>query len=446
MPDRFEDLEARLESLARDLRRVEDPPRPAGSAAGTRRGAPGTCRRPCGRCRRPVPPRDLSQGTLALAGRTLVALGGGYLIRAMTDAGVLPALGGVALGLAYAVLWLAVADRAARAGRRASAASTASRADSSPIRCLWETTTRFRPPEPSTALTILVLVFGVGIAVTARHRLGSVAWVITSLAVGTTAGLLFSTHHLLAAVLALLAMACSGGVAGPTAISGSTCAGPPLSSSTPRSWPWSWSGPGPAGLPEGYPLLPTGAAVAATLGLTALYTASIVARTLGRGCPVTPFELAQGTAALVLGLAGAWEILAARGAAPTTLGGLSLLLGALSYAAAFAFVERRTGHGRNFYFYSTVGSLLTLVGSRAILEGHGLERHLVHSGPRLRLARATLRSHDAALPRRALHRRGRLRDRPARGLLEGALRPGGEAGCCPGSPVGRRPRPPSRAT
>jgi hypothetical protein len=143
-----------------------------------------------------------------------------------------------------------------------------------------------------------------------------------------------------------------------------------------------------------------GSAVAVTLGLTALYTASIVARTLGRGCPVTAFELAQGTAALVLGLAGAWELLGARGTATTALGGLSLLLGALSYAAAFAFVERRTGHGRNFYFYSTVGILLTLVGSRTILDDTALSftwclLALASAWLGRRFARITLRFHGA---------------------------------------------------
>lgn len=398
MPDRFEDLESRVETLARDLHRVEArlgrleaqqglveaPPEPAAVPA----GANGLSL-----------PQEPSQGTLALAGRTLVALGGGYLIRAMTDAGVLPALGGVALGLAYAVLWLAAADRAARAGRRASAGFHGLTSGLIAYPLLWETTTRFRLLSPPVALAILVLLFGAGIAVTARHHLGSVAWVVTSLALGTTAGLLFSTHHLLAAVLALLAI---GALAEWLAFRDLWLD---------LRWPTALVldaalvalvlvGSRPAGLPEGYPALPLGAAVAVTLGLTALYTASIVARTLGRGCPVTPFELAQGTAALVLGLAGAWELLAARGAATTTLGGLTLLLGALSYAAAFAFVERRTGHGRNFYFYSTVGSLLTLVGSRAILEGIALSvtwclLALASAWLGRRFARITLRFHGA---------------------------------------------------
>lgn len=366
MTDRLEELESRVESLARDLRRIEARlvrlERQEGLAAEPSEGAAA----PAG-AEGPSLAPELPQGALALIGRTLVALGGGYLIRAMTDAGMLPALGGVALGLGYAVLWLALADRTSAAGKRASATFHGLASGFIAYPLLWEAATRFRLLGPPAALALLVLVFGAGIAVAARRHLGAVAWVVTSLALGTTASLLVSTHHLLAAVLALLAMAAVVewlafrdrwlGLRWPTALvlDASLLVLVLLASR-------------PGGLPEGYPALPAGAAVGAALGLTGLYLASVVARTLGRGRAVTPFELVQATAALALGLAGAWSLLTAHGKTAAALGLLSLLLGALGYAAAFAFVERRKGHGRNFYFYSTVGGLLTLVGGRVILE------------------------------------------------------------------------------
>src|ERR1017187_6608178 len=45
---------------------------------------------------------------LSYVGRTFVALGGAYLLRALTDSAVLPQPAGIALGLAYSVLWLAM--------------------------------------------------------------------------------------------------------------------------------------------------------------------------------------------------------------------------------------------------------------------------------------------------------------------------------------------------
>lgn len=60
-------------------------------------------------------------GPVALLGRTLMVLGGAYLFRALTEGGTVPPALGVALGLAYALLWLAFADRAAVRGRHLSA-------------------------------------------------------------------------------------------------------------------------------------------------------------------------------------------------------------------------------------------------------------------------------------------------------------------------------------
>ena len=399
MTDRFEELERRVEALTREMRRLDarldrlearrarepgegPPPAPAPEGVEV-----------------PSLPREARRGTLALAGRTLVAMGGGYLIRALTEAGVLPVSGGVALGLVYALLWLALADRASRAGRGASATfhGVASGLIAYPL--LWETTTRFQLLGPPVSLAILALLFGLGIVVAARRRLEVVAWVVTALALGTAMGLLIATHHLLAVVLSLLAVAA---VVECLAFRGLWLG---------LRWPAALAldaallvlvllASRPEGLPDHYPALRLGAAVAGALGLTGLYLASIVARTMGRGSLVTPFELAQGPVALVLGFAGTWRLLAAQGTAASAVGAASLLLGALAYATAFAFVERRKGQGRNFYFYSTVGGLLTLLGSRAILEGVPLTLAwcllaLASAWLGRRFGRMTLRFHGA---------------------------------------------------
>lgn len=52
--------------------------------------------------------------TLPLLGRTLLILGGAFLLRAVTDLDRVPDSLGLALGFAYALLWLVAADRAAR--------------------------------------------------------------------------------------------------------------------------------------------------------------------------------------------------------------------------------------------------------------------------------------------------------------------------------------------
>src|SRR5206468_6926962 len=64
----------------------------------------------------------LSSGTIAsFAGRTCLVLGGGYLLRALADFGVLPLPFAVALGQLYALSWFFVADRAGKSGKATSA-------------------------------------------------------------------------------------------------------------------------------------------------------------------------------------------------------------------------------------------------------------------------------------------------------------------------------------
>jgi hypothetical protein len=361
MPDGLEQLHGRIEALAEELRHLRE--RLDGLEARLPPEAP---------ARSPAPSSTgegieevLSAGMVALSGRTLVALGGGYLIRALTDAGGLPALAGVGLGLAYAVAWLLLADRAAAGGQRVSAAFHGLTSVLIAYPLLWETTVRFRLLPPPVALVLLVFVFAAGIAVAQRRRLAFLAWLSAGLALATSAGLFVATFHLLAALAALLAIATVVewmadhdlwlGLRWPAALmlDAALLATIVLVSR-------------PEGLPEGYPPAPWSLAVALALATPAIYFSAIVDRTLRRKCPVRPFEVVQGAAALALGFGGAWRLLGSHPAA-AALGLFCLVLGAFGYAAAFAFIERREGHNRNFYFYSSVGGVLTLAGSQAIL-------------------------------------------------------------------------------
>jgi len=148
-----------------------------------------------------------AQGIVALGGRTILALAGAYLVRALTDAGILSPLAGVALGLVYAVLWYVQADRAGTRNEPLSASFHGLAAGLIAYPLLWETSTQLRILDPASALVALVGIFAAGSAVAARHRLGFVAWLGTGLALGTVAALLVETRELLAAILALLVVA-----------------------------------------------------------------------------------------------------------------------------------------------------------------------------------------------------------------------------------------------
>lgn len=353
--DRGERGQPTLEELAERLRHLE-----ARVAALETRPAPSPVRPPEAR-----PPQEeavaaagLPQGTLALAGRTLLVFAGAYLVRALTDGRVLPAALGVALGLAYASFWQLRADREARDGRRESAAFHALASSLIGFPLIWETTARFELLGPRPAYAALVAFFALGLGVAWHRRLAFGAWLTTALALSTAVALLVSSHDLLAALLALVAIAALLewlafrdtwlGLRWAAALVLDAVAFLLIAVATrPR-------------LPEGYAPLTPLAASALLLALPALYVAAVAARTLRRGRPATAFEVVQGAGAVVLGFGGSWRVLAVHGVSARGPGALALLLGALCYGAAFAFAERRPGQGRNFYFYSTAAGLLML--------------------------------------------------------------------------------------
>jgi hypothetical protein len=377
--DRLEGRVAELEARA--------PRRPIGEAPGPEVDDADALRIPA-----------LPQGGLAMAGRTLLVLAGAYLVRAVTDAGLLPALPGAALGLAYASFWQLLASRDGRAGRRTSAAlhSVATSAVAFPL--IWETTVRFGWLGARAAGLLILAFASLGLGVAWYRRLTLNAWLTTLAACASVLALLASTHDPVAALVTLLALAAllewlafhdawlglrwlvAAALDGVAAL---------LVAVGTRGAP-----------PERYAALLAPEAAAALLALPLLYVTSVAARTLRRGCPVRLFEAVQGTLAVTLGFGGARRVLAAHGHASDVPALLAVSLAALCYAVAFAHAERRPGPGRNFYFYSTAGGLLMLGGTLEL--GMGAALPVVWTGLGLaavglgrRFDRTTLRVHGA---------------------------------------------------
>jgi hypothetical protein len=117
-------------------------------------------------------------GGFALLGRTLVALGGAYLLRALTAAGVLPDLAGVLLAFAYSLLWLWLADRAGAHGHAASAGFHGGTAILIGLPLLWETTAKFHYLTALPAAVALALFSAAVFTVAWRRRLASLAWLV----------------------------------------------------------------------------------------------------------------------------------------------------------------------------------------------------------------------------------------------------------------------------
>jgi len=359
MDERLSRVESAVEELSQrfaDLERRVAAIEPVTAAASTAKGEP--ARPPA---LTPAAAPD-AVAILALIGRTLIILGGGYLLRALTEAGALPGGAGAAFGLAYAGLMLLAADRAGGRGRNAAATACGVAATLLAYPLLWEITARFALVGPAGSAAALAAFTGAALLVAWRRRAHAFAWAATLGGLAASVGLLVATRATIPYAAFLVAL----GVA-------------TLWLGYDREWKLlRW----PVALAADFaavglilralsdaPSNPPGLVVTVLLALVGAYLASIAARTLARGRDVIPFEVVQTGAALVVGLGGAVAVSRGTGIGTAGLGASSLVLGALSYAVAFAFVDKRQGRGRNFYFYTSLGIVFTLVGGRLLLSG-----------------------------------------------------------------------------
>jgi hypothetical protein len=307
----------------------------------------------------------LPTGAVAFVGRTFVVLAGAFLLRGITDAGLVPGGAGALAGLAYAAAFLFAADRAAAAART-SAAFHGIAAVLIAYPLIWETTARFALLSPPTGGLLLLVFLVLGLTVAGRRGIGAMAWANVLVAASAALGLLVRTRDLatFAIVLVLAAAAvevlafrdCWPALRWPAAIAldlGILA----LAMVVQRD----------GGPPEGYPGVAASTLVGIGLALAAVYVAGMAARTLGRGSPVAPFEMLQVPIAVALGCGVAASALRASGHSLASLGALALLLGAAGYAVSFSFLERRPEFGRNFYAYTALGGVLTLAGTRLLL-------------------------------------------------------------------------------
>jgi len=371
MPSEPRELEQRVDALSRQLvelqARVDKLEEPHGNADESPAvAAPAIDAIPSGQ----TLAMESSSRTLAFLGRTLVVLGGAYLLRATSDAQVIPLSAGVAAGFVYAIGWLYACHRRARHDRvSATFHGVAAVIIGFPL--VFESTARFGVTTvPIGSAALLALGAGV-LAVAARHRLVFLGWTATALYLGTALALVVATRDVLPVMCILLAAAAGFEV---------FAINPPWRS---LRWPAAlgvdlvavliWSllvrkgGP-----PPNYAPLSVDAAVTLELLLPILYLTSIAARTLAFRRAVTAFGIAQCILALLIGLGGAAGILAATGGSVTPISSVMLILGAGCYAVSFAWLDRHSGRGRNFYFYSALGLLLILTGTSTLLSGDAL--------------------------------------------------------------------------
>lgn len=351
MNDRLSRLESEVQSLSRAVERIEARLDSLETGVGARAGA-GAPSLPAPAA--PAPSVSEIASGMSFAGRTLLVLGGGYLLRALTESGALPPLLGVTLGLTYALLWLLAADRAGAKARTLSAAFHGAAAVLVAFPLLWEATSRFQLLPPAASAGCLALVSGVAVSVAWRRRLRSFAWVTVVGATLTGLALLVGTRDFVSFSLLLVLV----GVA-------------TLWLSYHSDLPVvHWIVAGIADLTVA--LLAVGLLIERTsarpapallvqLALFTLYLGSILYRMLKQRHEPGPFEVVQTGAVTLIGFGSA--LFTAPGSLGVVLGSLGLAAGAGSYALSFT---SRKLTAACVTYVSGVAFLLFLLGSTAL--------------------------------------------------------------------------------
>ena len=138
----------------------------------------------------PLPTANRQPSTrvdLALVGRSLIAMGGAYLLRAATDLQVVPRTIGIAAGLAYALSWIVVGNR-----RTAMFNTAIGALIFFPI--VWEATVRFHVLDLRLATALIVAGAVTLLVVAARRNLQLIAWMASAGVIASATGLAFETR------------------------------------------------------------------------------------------------------------------------------------------------------------------------------------------------------------------------------------------------------------
>jgi hypothetical protein len=331
MDDPVSGLEKQVADLARSLRSVEA--RVAALEGATATPLPLQVAAPVPPAGQASVPSTATEpavtSIVALAGRCLFVLAGAFLVRALTDSGAFPRGAGVALGLAYALIWLVLSDRAGRAG--SDAAATGWGVTALVIACplVWEASTRFGVLRPTAAAALLLAVAAAALGASVHRNLHVLAWVAVLSVLPTACLLLFTTHALVTFGTLLVVLAAGAWAA-----------------SIRRGWaglPWLpavvadlvvleavWIVARPEGLPETYAGLSRGAVLALALALFAVSLAGTVRPVFGRVEKPDAFEAIQLGAALFLTVFAVSRLTPLAGLPP------SLVWGVAGFAAAVA--------------------------------------------------------------------------------------------------------------
>jgi len=305
-----------------------------------------------------VPPN-----VLPVLRRVLLAIAGAYVLRALTDIGVMPRALGMTIGLIYAMCWLFFAARL-RGHERFATVMTSSTSMLIMGPLVWEACVRLNAMSTWTGAGVVLGFAVVALTLSLRKHDKVISVVVLLPSTVIAAGLLLATYDLLPFTLALLALAAA-------AEFGAYKDYPPASrwvSAIAADFAvvlFAWLITRESGLPPGYVATSARAALATQLLLIAICVTTAVVQTVARRRTLSFAEMTQTGCALLVGIGGIIWIFKADQAAMLAVG-VAILMGSVaSYALAFQLFE----HSKwNFRAWASYGLVLLLAGTALLFS------------------------------------------------------------------------------
>ena len=287
-------------------------------------------------------------------GRSCVVLGGAFLVRALTDARILPGGLGAALGILFAATWLLFSHRAAAVGEPVSAGFHGVVAALIAYPLVLESTTRLGVMSTLAAAMTLVGFTALLLTVSRRDPMGWLAWVGVVACLLTTFVLLRATEARAEFIGVLLILATATYFW-------------PGDRSWRRGLPWA-----PAVILD-LVILRTVLGVSPPalffpLTLAVLSLGLVLSRTAGSR-PVGVFEVFQTVTGLVIGLAGALRIAREMGHGEGAVAAGVVAASLVTTFFAARVVPRRGNREQDFLFYAALSLALLSFGAALLATG-----------------------------------------------------------------------------
>jgi len=308
----------------------------------------------------------LPSNALPVLGRVLLAIAGAYVLRALTDFGLMPRPAGMAIGLLYAAVWLVIAARLPAEGEFAIALTgSTSVLIMGPL--VWEASVRLKVMPLWVSSGVLIGFAFLALALSWRTRRIIISGVVLVSSTLIALALLLATDDLLPYTLALLAIAAATEFAAcrdhPT---GSRWISAIAADSAVLLFSWLMSRQ--HGLPEAYVPASTQAVLATQLLLILIYITTAITQTGIRRRTFSVPEMAQTASALLIGIGGIVWVFKSNGTAMLTLGICGLICGVACYALSFLLFDQNKW---NFRAWATYGLFLVLAGTSLLFTGSG---------------------------------------------------------------------------